>query len=130
MASLDDSLSPRRRTRSSKVPRPPSALAVLLDGQRCDACVAKAGAIRPDKACRAVAVWVRRGTVARAQGTCPRCGATRLVSRVVFGHVRRARPHGNGTGRWGTPGALRAPKHRGPRRTYSDNRGASVGDRR
>lgn len=60
------------------------ALATLLDGPRCDACVAKAAAIPPEGVNRAVAVWVRRGNVVRERRPCPACGANRLVSRAVF----------------------------------------------
>lgn len=60
------------------------ALGALLDGPRCDACVAKAAAIPPERVSRAVAVWVRRGNVVRERRPCPVCGADRLVSRAVF----------------------------------------------
>lgn len=64
------------------------ALVMLMNGPRCDSCLAVKAAIPPERVSRAVRRWVRRGEITRERGRCPSCGADRLVSRVtgpVFG---------------------------------------------
>jgi hypothetical protein len=59
------------------------ALALLLDGPRCDGCVAKDLSAPPNKTNAAVHRWVRRGVVVRERARCPGCGGERLVSRAL-----------------------------------------------
>jgi hypothetical protein len=79
---------PRRHPADGRKPmtfvwRSNKALAFLIDGPRCDGCVADHLGVSAKKATKAVARWAKNRGVVREKGTCPGCGETRLVSRVV-----------------------------------------------
>src|SRR5580658_3926148 len=74
---------PRRHPADGRTPmrfvwRSNKALAFLIDGPRCDGCVADHLDLPASKGNKAVARWARNGGVVREKETCPGCGKTRL----------------------------------------------------